>query len=239
MSMRRPTSRVVIVALLGVVWTGALGHAEPATEKAAPRPKETHATKDVQAPKHASTAKDADAPASKDAHAPVVTSATLQPSAHKLSAPLAAHPPSGDAAPDTKKSAGSHEKAGTRSARQAAPPDENEARAARPGLARPPNPALEAVLQRLNRRIAASRSPERAQTAQAGHEPRGSSTAKGPRSAAAPTPTFRLQVTSPHAAEPSATPRVRLRWRPAVIWPRAVLPGGDADARVRVDWSGP
>lgn len=220
--MRRPASLVAIVALLVVTRFGALGHAEPATEKVAHGPKTPPAAKDPHATTHAPTAKDSHAPAPKDSHGSVATPATLKPPTHKLTDPSAAHPALGDTQSKSPTSTDSHGGAsGTHSTR-----------------ARPPNPALEAVLQRLSRRMSTARSAEGSSTERtAGRDRSGRSTVKAPHSAAAPAPTFRAQVTAPHASEPSDTPRVHLTWRPTVIWPRAVLPGGDADTRIRVEWS--
>jgi hypothetical protein len=221
--MRPLATLVVVITLLGLTGTADLGHAEPNTKKGSEGSKTRHATRDADAPAHAPATKESHPPAPKDSHGSTVTPATLKPPTHRLSSPSAAHP-----TPDEPPS---------RSPKAADAPD--EASRTQSTRTRPPNPALEAVLQRLNRRMSTARSAERTSaTPTAARERSGGSTVKPTHAAAAAAPTFRAQVTAaPQPPEPSDTPRVRLTWRPTVIWPRSVLPGGDADARVQVEWS--
>lgn len=226
--MRRPVwlliTLPIVVSVIGATRIDAQSHADAAAPKVAPSAKPAPVSKDAHVPREAHT----------DA---VVTPATLHPPTHKLSDPSAGHNGPQERLSRSTKSAGSpparHETEDE--------PDRHVPRTQEPGdkatdkpvsakgvsspsHARPPNPALEAVLQRIARRVS-------------GAKPARGSTARAPRTTAAASPLFRVQVTAPRAPSPSETPRVRLTWRPTVVWPRAVLPGGDADTRVQVDWS--
>lgn len=205
---------------------GAQGHAPAAPAKDAHGPKDSHAASDAHA---AAEPKSKAAPPAQAAHASHDDStkhaATLKPPAHKLAAPAApkqaaadTHPPSDH---PTKTPVSQVDGKGPRAAGHEA---DREA-GARPtrDAPRPPNPALEAVLQRITRRISGART-ERAVGSPA------------PQAAVAASPAFRVQVTAP-ASVAALTPRVRLTWRPTVVWPRAVLPAADADARVRIEWA--
>lgn len=216
--------------------TGAQGHTPSASAKDthtatdAHGPKETHGPKDPHAANdpHAAAEPKTKAPSPREAHGSHDASAspatTLKPAAHKLAAPatprgteVEAHAPAEHSA----KAAASQANGGRP---RGAGHEAEHGEAARPTreAPRPPNPALEAVLQRITRRISGAKAERPARSA-------------APHAAAAPSPSFRVQVTAPSSVA-ALTPRVRLTWRPTVVWPRAVLPAADADARVRMDW---
>lgn len=197
---------------------------------------------------HATAAKDAHAPAAKDAHGPA-------PKDGHDGAPKDGHGPADKrpaaAAADRRVASGGHAAEGaqaapgaSRAVQKTVHPEDDVDRAAAKGGAAGDRPKekpmaattvgdrqLDAVMERITKRISGG-APTAARANDAG------ASAKQP---AAPVPPVRRPIAGRAApafkatAEPPA-PRVRLNWRPTVVWPRAVLPGGNPDGQVRLEW---
>lgn len=99
---------------------------------------------------------------------------------------------------------------------------------------------LDAVMQRINRRIAATAGKTAPASGAASRPDVAAAEAHGgPKPAAGGRAASSAGRASHATAAPApAAPRVRLTWRPTVVWPRAVLAVlDDADGRVEVAWA--
>lgn len=228
------TAALAAVGLVDAAQLAAQSHA-PKPAAAAPHPASPPQTKGERAaPTHA---KDDHAAPTRDTggHATPARNNTAQPAPARDNASHAAsaHDDHGHAAP----------------AASTVHADDDVDRASRPATRRPAAPAaasgnkeLDAVMQRINSRISATTGkavvaparPHAAPAAAASSAPAKPARGSPAHAAAhdAPGGHGDANVATRSASSPA---RVSLTWRPSVVWPRAVLDGGDS--RVDVAWA--